>query len=101
MAAELLKSFVASNRVAVLSKTYCPYCVRAKQAIAGVGAQPAVLELDERDDGPAIQQAAFELTGQKTVPNVFVDGAHVGGCDKVVAMIQSGKFQALLQKAKA
>lgn len=33
------------------------------------------------DDGPSIQQVLVELTNQRTVPNVFVNGTHVGGCD--------------------
>lgn len=36
------------------------------------------------------------MTGQKTVPNIFIGGKHIGGCDKTVAMIASGELQKLL-----
>ena len=98
---DFLKTFVAQNRVAVLSKSYCPYCARAKQAITGTGASFTAVELDLRDDGAGIQEAALELTGQRTVPNVWVNGTHVGGSDRVVATIQSGEFQRLLNRAKS
>ena len=42
-------------QVAVFSKTYCPYCTKAKRALQSVGASAFVVELDERNDGDAIQ----------------------------------------------
>ena len=54
-------------------------------------------ELDEQSDGAAIQAALLEITGQRTVPNIFVKGQHIGGCDNTLAAIESGKLQALLK----
>lgn len=95
-AKELLRGWIAERGVLVLSKTWCGYCQRAKAALSGAGIKAKVIELDERQDGADIQQAAFELTGQKTVPNVWVNGTHVGGSDKVVAAIANGTLQKLL-----
>jgi glutaredoxin 3 len=39
---------------------------------------------------------SLEITGQKTVPNVFVNGKHIGGCDDTLAAIASGKFKELI-----
>jgi thioredoxin reductase (NADPH) len=48
------------------------------------------------EDGVAIQQTLFEKTKQKTVPNVFVNGKHVGGCDATIQAHQDGRLAELL-----
>lgn len=63
-----------------------------------VGAKYTVIELDERADGGAIQDALAAATGQRTVPNVFISGKSVGGGDDVERLAGSGK---LLDMAKA
>lgn len=55
-----------------------------------------VIELDEVDNGAAIQDALKTLTGQRTVPNVFIKGEHLGGNDVTQAAAKSGKLQKLL-----
>lgn len=53
-------------------------------------------ELNKMEDGPDVQQALLELTGQRTVPNVFIKGNHIGGNDDTQAAANSGKIQELL-----
>ena len=48
------------------------------------------------DNGPAVQDVLQAISGQRTVPNVFINGQHIGGCDKVVAMYSSGELARLL-----
>jgi glutaredoxin 3 len=55
-----------------------------------------VHELNKMEDGPDVQQALLELTGQRTVPNVFIKGNHIGGNDDTQAAAKSGKIQELL-----
>ena len=55
-----------------------------------------ILELDVRPDGAAIQAELAKMTGQRSVPNVFVNGQHVGGNDDTHAAHQSGKLKQLL-----
>lgn len=52
--------------------------------------------LDQEAEGKEIQAALQEMTGQRTVPNVFVNGKHLGGCDDTMAAIASGSFQKML-----
>jgi alkyl hydroperoxide reductase subunit AhpF len=52
------------------------------------------------EDGADIQDALLQKTGQKTVPNVFVNGEHVGGCDKTIEAHHSGRLQFLLNKSQ-
>uniref|UniRef100_A0A8B9UZW7 Thioredoxin reductase 3 n=1 Tax=Anas zonorhyncha TaxID=75864 RepID=A0A8B9UZW7_9AVES len=76
-----VRTLIASHRVMIFSKSYCPYCNQVKELFSSMGVEYYALELDVTADGPSIQQVLAELTNQRTVPNVFVNGKHVGGCD--------------------
>mmetsp|Transcript_2650 Transcript_2650/g.7320 ORF Transcript_2650/g.7320 Transcript_2650/m.7320 type:complete len:132 (-) Transcript_2650:3132-3527(-) len=88
----------AGPGVAMFSKSYCPYCMRAKQALVRSGIFPVVMELDEREDGRTIQLVLLQLTGQRTVPSAWLAGKHIGGSDDVVAGVQSGLFKSVPTK---
>ncbi|KAL2916640.1 Glutaredoxin [Polyrhizophydium stewartii] len=83
--AALVENAIAKNGAVVFSKTYCPYCVRAKEHLAKLGIAFELYELDTRDDGPAIQQYLLERTKQRTVPNIFINQEHIGGCSDLLA----------------
>ncbi|KAL4378834.1 hypothetical protein GQ457_02G011940 [Hibiscus cannabinus] len=101
MALPKAKEIVSTNPVVVFSKTYCPFCVDVKQLFHQVGASYKAMELDNESDGAEIQAALGELTGQWTVPNVFIGGKHVGGCDTTMNMHENGKLIPLLIEAGA
>ncbi|CAA0820186.1 Glutaredoxin-C2 [Striga hermonthica] len=52
-------------------------------------------------DGSELQAALFEWTGQRTVPNVFIGGKHIGGCDATTNLHNQGKLVPMLTEAKA
>ena len=54
-------------------------------------------QLNEVDEGAEIQATLLEITGQRTVPNVFIKGQHLGGNDDMQAAIASGKLQEMLK----
>lgn len=56
-----------------------------------------VIELNEMDDGNAIQAALLDITGQRTVPNVFIKGNHLGGNDDTQAAARSGKLKKMME----
>ncbi|XP_022994680.1 glutaredoxin [Cucurbita maxima] len=95
------KQIISSNPVVVFSKTYCGYCSRVKKLLTQLGASHKVIELDQKSDGDAIQSALAEWTGQTTVPNVFIGGKHIGGCDAVTNKQSSGQLVPLLAAAGA
>ncbi|XP_031476328.1 glutaredoxin-like [Nymphaea colorata] len=101
MALPKTQEIVSNNPVVVFSKTYCPFCTRVKQLLSKLGAEYKVVELDVESDGSAVQAALLEWTGQRTVPNVFIGGNHVGGCDAVTATHNQGKLVPLLTNAGA
>ncbi|KAL2348561.1 hypothetical protein Fmac_002561 [Flemingia macrophylla] len=94
-----VQNVIFSNRIAFFSKSYCPYCLRAKRMLAELNEKPFVVELDLRDDGYQIQSVLLDLIGRRTVPQVFVNGKHIGGSDDLSAAIQSGELQKLLSSS--
>ncbi|XP_059461664.1 glutaredoxin-like [Corylus avellana] len=101
MALPKAKEIVSSNPIVVFSKTHCPFCVNVKQLLTQLGANFKAIELDTESDGSEIQSALAEWTKQKTVPNVFIGGNHIGGCDTTTALHKEGKLVPLLTQAGA
>ncbi|XP_041317770.1 thioredoxin reductase 3 [Pyrgilauda ruficollis] len=91
-----VRTLIASHRVMIFSKSYCPYCNKVKELFRSLRVEYYALELDVADDGASIQQVLAELTNQRTVPNVFVNGTHVGGCDATYQAYKDGSLQKLL-----
>ncbi|KAK4259961.1 hypothetical protein QN277_003142 [Acacia crassicarpa] len=87
---------IYSSKIAIFSKSYCPYCLRAKRILKELNEQPYVVELDLRDDGYQIQNVLLDLVGRRTVPQIFVNGKHIGGSDDLKAAVESGELQKLL-----
>jgi glutaredoxin 3 len=85
--------------VVVFSKTYCGYCERTKhlfQSLKMAGDGTKIYELDAMRNGAAIQNALTSLTGQHTVPYVFVMGKFMGGNNETQAAARSGQLQKML-----
>ncbi|XP_051149774.1 glutaredoxin-C4 [Andrographis paniculata] len=95
-ASDFVKKTVSSHTIAIFSKSYCPYCRRAKAVFKELNQEPFVVELDERDDGRDIQDALIELVGRRTVPQVFINGKHLGGSDDTVDAYENGELAKLL-----
>ncbi|XP_054810152.1 glutaredoxin-C3-like isoform X1 [Prosopis cineraria] len=87
---------IYSSKIAIFSKSYCPYCLRAKRIFKELNEQPFVVELDLRDNGHQIQNVLLDLVGRRTVPQIFVNGKHIGGSDDLQAAVESGELQKLL-----
>ena len=80
------------------------FCVKAKRvldAFKSSGLDYKVIELDQRRDGSQIQSALAAVTGQRTVPNVFVNGKSIGGGDETAYLHSSGKLRELLVECGA
>ncbi|EGP87651.1 unnamed protein product [Zymoseptoria tritici ST99CH_1A5] len=93
------QDIIDNNAVAVFSKSYCPYCKATKSLLSEQGAKAFIIELDQVDDGAAIQDALEEITSQRSVPNIFINKKHIGGNSE----LQSKKSQLpnLLKEANA
>lgn len=75
------------------SSAFCPYCRRARALLDRKGVTYAVLDVD-RDSG--LWQEMTQRTGRNTVPQIFIGDRHVGGCDDLFALEQSGCLDPLL-----
>lgn len=79
--------------VVVYSADYCPYCRRARALLDRKGVRYTVLDVN-RD--PALWPEMIARTGRDTVPQIFIDDRHIGGCDDLVALDQRGGLDPLL-----
>ncbi|GAV63861.1 Glutaredoxin domain-containing protein [Cephalotus follicularis] len=97
-----VKKTVEENPVVVYSKTWCSYSSEVKSLFKKLGVQPLVIELDELGpQGPQVQKVLERLTGQHTVPNVFIGGNHIGGCTDTLKLYRKGELEPLLSGANA
>ncbi len=72
----------------------CPYCIQAKQVLKSRGvAQIEEIRIDELHDERA---KMMEITGRRTVPQIFIGSTHVGGCDDLMALDSKGELMPLL-----
>ncbi len=82
-------------KVEIYTKMFCPYCTRAKSLLASKG-----VDFEEHDislGGPKRAEMLDRANGGHTVPQIFIDGRHVGGSDDLAALERAGKLDALLQ----
>jgi glutaredoxin 3 len=84
--------FVAS--VEIYTKQTCPYCVRAKRLLEIK--KIAFREIAVDQGGPLKEEMVQRARGRTTVPQIFIDGSHVGGCDDLMNLEYDGKLDALL-----
>ena len=73
----------------------CPYCVRAKQILKSKGV--ADIEEIRVDQLPEAREHMMNITGRRTVPQIFIGETHVGGCDDLMALDAKGGLMPLLQ----
>lgn len=81
--------------VKMYTTAVCPYCIRAKQLLKSKG----VTQVEEIriDLDPAQRDHMMQITGRRTVPQIFVGDTHVGGCDELMALDAKGGLVSLLQ----
>jgi glutaredoxin 3 len=72
----------------------CPYCVRAKQLLTQRGVD--TIEEIRVDADPKARQQMMDITGRRTVPQIFIGSRHVGGCDDLMALDAEGGLAPLL-----
>ena len=83
--------------VKMYTTAVCPYCVRAKQILKAKGVDH--IEEVRVDVNPEERARMMEITGRRTVPQIFIGDTHVGGCDDLMALDSQGGLMPLLQAA--
>ncbi len=82
------------SRIEVYSSLWCPFCSRAKALLNRKGV--AYEEIDVDRDPNLRQQMMRRAGGRRTVPQIFIDGRHVGGSDDLADLERAGELDALL-----
>lgn len=81
--------------VTIYTTTHCPYCVQAKMLLQKKNV--AYQEIDATD--PNIrEEMILKAGGKRTVPQIFINGQHIGGCDDMYALDSQGKLDGLLSQ---
>lgn len=81
-------------KIEIYTKFLCPYCTRAKKLLESKGV--SFEEIDISTGGPRRAEMLERAGGRQTVPQIFIDGEHVGGCDDLVALDRAGRLDPLL-----
>ena len=82
------------SEVTIYTKSWCPYCQKAKALLDSK--QVTYEEIDVGHDPEGQAAMAQRAHGRSTVPQIFINGTHVGGCDDLHALNDAGKLDALL-----
>jgi glutaredoxin 3 len=80
--------------VKMYTTAVCPYCVRAKQILKSKGVDQ--IEEIRVDTDPQARDQMMDITGRRTVPQIFIGETYVGGCDDLVALDGRGALMPLL-----
>ncbi len=83
-------------RVEIYTTMLCPFCWRAKKLLEERGA--AFQEVDVMCDGSLRAEMRERAGGRTSVPQIFINGQHVGGCDELYALDRAGKLKPLLEQ---
>ena len=86
------------NDVVIYTTAWCPYCIRAKQLLQRKGVAFKEIAVD---GNPSLRAEMAARAGRTSVPQIFIDGRHVGGCDDLHALDRAGKLEPLLKGGTA
>ena len=101
-----LEQQIRTKPCVMYSMSTCPFCKTAAEEIGSMGTMFTVLDLDVEEDGMPLKAELMSITGQSSVPQVFIGGQFIGGCNDggmggVVPLKKSGKLEEMLIKAGA
>lgn len=79
--------------VVIYTTQFCPFCIRAKQLLTDKGVAFNEVAVDHN---PTLRAQMAEKAGRTSVPQIWIDEHHVGGCDDLFALQRAGKLDTLL-----
>jgi glutaredoxin 3 len=81
-------------KIEIYTKAFCPYCWRAKQLLDAKGVEYEEIAVDS--GGEPRQRMIQRANGRTTVPQIFIGGEHIGGCDDLLALERAGKLDSIV-----
>uniref|UniRef100_A0A8C3FZT4 Glutaredoxin-2, mitochondrial n=1 Tax=Chrysemys picta bellii TaxID=8478 RepID=A0A8C3FZT4_CHRPI len=91
---------ISDNCVVIFSKTTCGYCKMAKKLFQDMNVNYTAIELDMYENGSQFQDILHQMTGGRTVPRVFINGAFIGGATDTQKLHQEGKLLPLVHQCQ-
>jgi glutaredoxin 3 len=82
-------------KVELYATGWCPYCTRARQLLASKGVEIEEIDIEAR---PGARAEMVTRSGRSSVPQIFINQTHIGGCDDLVALEVAGGLDPLLQE---
>ena len=79
------------------STRVCPYCIRAEKLLAKKGVADDQIEKIRVDEFPERREEMMRITGQRSVPQIFIGDRHVGGFDDLAELEADGELEGLLR----
>merc|ERR1712170_253052 len=96
---QLVDDLIANNKIMIFAKTDCPYSEKLRNLFnenGGLKGQYKLVEIDLEPKGSILESSMKKETKQKSVPNLFIGGKHIGGFDETNALAESGKLKKIL-----
>ncbi len=81
-------------KIELYTTMFCPYCARARSLLQKKGVH--FTDIDVMGDDDKREEMIARAGGRRTVPQIFIDGRHIGGSDELVALDREGKLDPLL-----
>ncbi len=84
------------HTVIIYTLTYCPYCTKAKKLLNQKNISYEEIIVDNYNERQRLELQA-KANGQRTLPQIFIDDKHIGGCDDLYALDKEGKLDELVK----
>ncbi|MBT4922240.1 MAG: glutaredoxin 3 [Rickettsiales bacterium] len=85
------------SKILMYKTPICPYCVKAMNLFKNKNVEGDVKQIDITTDSSFLKEMLTKTGGKKTVPQIFIDDLHIGGCDELYALDSAGKLDELLK----
>lgn len=99
-----MERYIAENTVMIFSFSTCPFCKNAKKLLDDMGVGYEAVELNEMDGGMALRAELAKLTGRTSMPNIWIGGKGIGGCNDgpgLMTLHRNGELEGMLKQAGA
>mmetsp|Transcript_58397 Transcript_58397/g.127762 ORF Transcript_58397/g.127762 Transcript_58397/m.127762 type:complete len:128 (+) Transcript_58397:266-649(+) len=100
-----LEGYIGGDKVVMFSFSKCPFCIKAKKELNDMGVPFTALDLDQMDqEGKELRAELAKKTKRTSMPNIFIAGEGIGGCNDgpgLMTLKKEGKLEPMLKEAGA
>lgn len=99
-----MERYISENKVMVFSFSTCPFCKNAKKVLDDMGVEYEAVELNDVEGGMALRAELAKRTGRTSMPNIWIGGKGIGGCNDgpgLMTLYKSGELDGMLKEVGA